>query len=172
MNVNKSFWISLVFVFFVFVVAIVLLNLLNALAISDTQKIIEDGEIADLSMKVQVLHKYEKFVAKDETSFSKLIHKWIKVFDENTTGKVLIDIVEGKIRLLNHSSSYKELPKKAFFFMDSGIVKNLQDLVNKCREDEAKIIKKREFRDRIRNIESIQKNIKISLEQVSQKLNI
>jgi hypothetical protein len=99
MSLNKSFWISLIFIFFVFVVAIVLLNLLNALAISDTQKIIEDGEIADLSMKVQVLHKYEKFVAKDKTFFSKLIHKTMKVFDESTTGKVLIDTVEGRIKL-------------------------------------------------------------------------
>ena len=165
MNLKKSFWISLVFIFFVFIVSIILLNLLNALAISDTQKIIEEGEIADLSMKIKVLHKYEKLNKKDNTKISQWIRKGMKIFDETKTGKIVIDLNEKNKCLHIESEEEKnsqhlrnpqeKVKPKKLYNMDSAIVKNLKELVNKVRETKMKENKKEEFNERFKNMERI-----------------
>lgn len=50
----------IIFLLSVFLISIVLSNLINALAINDTSKISEAGEIAELYAQIKVLSKYEE----------------------------------------------------------------------------------------------------------------
>lgn len=50
----------IIFILSVFLITIVLSNLINALAINDTSKISETGEITELCAQIKVLSKYEE----------------------------------------------------------------------------------------------------------------
>lgn len=163
MKLSDNFWVSLIFILFVFIVAIVLLNLLNALAISDTQKIIDEGEIADLAMKVKVLFKYEKLVAEDSNPLSKFIHQKTKVFDETKTGKIIIDLIDKRIKL-QEVTKCQDMPRKVFFFMDDNLIKSLQDLINENRKADLKEKQVKEFSERMKNIET-------TLNEINKRLN-
>lgn len=174
MNLKKSFWITSVFIFFVFIVSIILLNLLNALAISDTQIIIQEGEIADLTMKIKVLHKYERLNKKDNTKISKWMRKKMKIFDDTKTGKIVIDLNENKKyahieskeeKYLEHlRDSHTKMKPTKLYSMDAAIVKNLQEIVNEVRETRMKENKEEEYNRRLKNMEKL-------LVEVFEKLN-
>lgn len=57
-NSDASYYI--IFLLSVFLISIVLSNLINALAINDTSKISETGEITELCAQIKVLSKYEE----------------------------------------------------------------------------------------------------------------
>jgi hypothetical protein len=164
MNLNDTFWISLFFIIFVFVVSIVLFNLLNALAISDTQRILDEGEVTDLSMKIKVLNGYEKLVAKDNKSvdkFSKTAHKIMAIFGKNNTGTIIIDLVGDKIRLAEIVPLSKNHIDAS---LDLSVVKKLQQVVIKTREIREAEKVKAEISKRMRNVEKL-------LSVICEKLN-
>lgn len=95
-------WISLLFVLSVFVVPIVLSNLLNALAISDTQRILDDVEIADLTMKIDQLRNNEMWIPKDFKRIKEIMD--IDVFSGEKTS-CLINFIEKTISLVPKDKS-------------------------------------------------------------------
>lgn len=118
MELQKSMWITLFFIIFLFVVSIVLMNLLNALAIADTQKILDEGEITDLAMKIEVLKYYDD------------VRQTTRVFNKSHTWKIAIDSKSSKIDLARDSctETYDAL-------MDESIIKKLQKVERETREN-------------------------------------
>lgn len=57
---QKDISFHFIFILSVFLITIVLSNLINALAINDTSKISETGEISELYSQIKVLSKYEE----------------------------------------------------------------------------------------------------------------
>lgn len=81
--------IPVVFIFFVFLMTIVLFNLLNALAIDDTQRIRQEGELIDLCERVEVVNTYERIFLGQYGS--KDIKKTICIFPHTVPqGKIVI----------------------------------------------------------------------------------
>lgn len=127
---------------------IVLYNLLNALAISDTQMIIDEGEIADMSMKIKVLKDHEESMKLERSIFS---------YFEN--GKIFISLSDRKLMLSFKNNDieggFKESSLKKI--LDRDTVEKLQDIVidmKECREIERH---KLELDAKIGNIEKLLK---------------
>lgn len=70
----------IIFVLFVFLITIVLFNLLNALAVSDTQVIMAEGQLTDLMQRISVLNKYERIISNGNSSIARWLRGTINVF--------------------------------------------------------------------------------------------
>lgn len=131
-----------------FFVTIVLYNLLNALAISDTQQILDEGEIADLSMKVKVLQDHEDSMKLERSIFS---------FFES--GRILIRLSDRKLILSLNNCDIEKGPIESALnkTIDIKVIEKLQDILN-CINERRELEKhKLEFDAKISNIEKLLK---------------
>lgn len=158
MNLHKSPFACIMFLCFVFLVTIVLFNLLNALAISDTQKILDEGEIADMSMKVNVLHHYEQsyFHINSLNSFlQNFIQRKLSIVPYNKKGKVLINLNDGQLQWVEKKAK-PNAGKATIIFaekMDPNIIEKLQCIINEKndRTESQKILN--EMNERVKKLE-------------------
>lgn len=134
MNLNKAWWIPLFFISFVFIVSIVLFNLLNALAISDTQQILDEGEITDLCIKIDVLKSYDEMVAKPHRKFFKKLHRKLTVFDKTKTRKIAISLSDCKVRFLTHEVLGTQISNE-IAFTNKSVIKRLEIVDWQTREN-------------------------------------
>lgn len=127
---------------------IVLYNLLNALAISDTRKIIDDGEIADMSIKIKVLQDHEESMKLERSIFS---------YFEN--GKILIRLSDRKFVLSFNNNDIESGSKESSLkkILDRETVEKLQDIVIDMKERREIERHKLEFDAKIGNIEKLLK---------------
>lgn len=144
----KSPFASILFLLFLFFVTIVLYNLLNALAISDTRKIIDDGEIADMSIKIKVLQDHEESMKLERSIFS---------YFEN--GKILIRLSDRKFVLSFNNNDIESGSKESSLkkVLDRETVEKLQDIVIDMKERREIERHKLEFDAKIGNIEKLLK---------------
>lgn len=134
---------------FMFFVTIVLYNLLNALAISDAQQILDEGEIADLSMKVKVLQDHEDSMKLERSIFS---------FFES--GRILIRLSDRKLILsLNNNCDIEKgsIESALNKTIDINLIEKLQDILNCINERRELEKQKLEFDAKISNIEKLLK---------------
>lgn len=153
MKLQSNLMACPLFIIFLFVVTIVLFNLLNALAISDTQEILKEGELADLSMKIKAMHDREKS-AESNKRFSwvmTLIQNKLTVIPRCIKGKLLLKLASGEIEAKKH------FPK-----MDKNILEKLQAVA----EDS---IKRLELEQHVLEIKASLRNIESRLVEVLQR---
>lgn len=152
-----------------FVVTIVLFNLLNALAISDTQDILNEGEIADLSLKIKVLNDQERSMNRIDclSGLKKKILSKLSVFQYFYDGKVSIVV---RTRECISRKIETKLPKSSTVFsedlesgyarghcpaMNEAILEKLHTVISDKTDREEKEKEEAELVEKIKNIEKI-----------------
>lgn len=168
MQLHDDYLICLLFILFMFVVTIVLFNLLNALAISDTQQILDEGEMADLLLKVEILHDYEASIYRNNCLvwLKEMILGKMSVFPNLSGGKIMINLCDQTIiwkglRCDLESGRFSNFCSK----MDVKIVKKLQNIINDSNE-------RMEFEKREAELEACIKSMEKLLVDNSKKIDL
>lgn len=153
---DDNLHIGVLFVAFMFIVTIVLFNLLNALAISDTQQILEEGELADLCMKIKMMHDNEESVYRNTCMnwLKEMILGKMSVFPHFKEGRIVIHLCDRQILWNEHrcdieSGSFGEFCAT----MDHKVVQKLQAIINESNERKENEMHKTELETSIRSME-------------------
>lgn len=158
MSIEEDFPICFLFVAFMFIVTIVLFNLLNALAISDTQQILDEGELADLCMKINIMHDNEESIYRNNCLIwlKEMILGKMCVFPHLRDGTIVINLCNRKIKWNEHKCDMDSGRFGIFCQkMEKQAVHKLQAIVNESNEQKENEKHKAELEASIKSMEKL-----------------